>query len=313
METFRARAIVSAGGNDSERVPEQVFDVLTSREFCYLTKSQVSRYRERVVAIASLAVRRNEPIRFYYDLGGGYHASIHPGQEDLSFDVGLAELFVLSQIARFSAEVRRVYPPGVMFSLVIDNMCALLVNDIPIVRTLSYCTRLSALIREVGLADVVNVLVESQHASVADLGALQTTVVARNVSDALTRKQHDNVERFLGRLCDDAEALERTVRYRHVVDASERVLAPLIKGIRMTQRATDATICFRPFPGGASRIQCGQVVLTGSGSRTKRKFRPVLLTSGSRGYYNCRRYPFPGLLSSLIPWITYAEQLGQPR
>lgn len=306
MVAFRSPLVTHDEALDAQKVSEKVFDVLTSREYCYLSKSRASAYQESVLPTANSAVRQGEPIRFYYDLGGGYHASTNPGEEEPSFDVGLAEFFVLRQIASFSTRVRRFYSPGVRFSLVIDNMCALLINDIPLAKTLGYCARLRTLNHELGLDDVLDVLVESEHVSLGDFDRARAAARGRNSSMTLTSKQHDNVERFLGRRCDGIEALERTARYHEVIDASERLLAPLIRGVHMTQRATDTTTCFRPFPGGDSRIQCGQVVVTRS---TKQKLYPVLLTSRNRSQYACRRYRFPELLSSLIPDVTYADPL----
>jgi hypothetical protein len=306
MTAFHVPLITHDQGLNAEEVPARVFEVLTNREFCYLSKTRVSGYQESVLTAANWAVRQGEPIHFSYDLGGGYHASTHPGEEEVSFDVGLAELFVLRQISSFSTRVRRFYPAGVRFSLVIDNMCALLINDTPLVKTLGYCARLRTLIHELGLGDVLDVLVESEHVSLADFDRARAGALGRNGSMTLTKKQHDNVERFLGRRCDGIEAFGRTARYHEVMDASERLVAPLIRGVHMTQRATDTTICFRPFPGGDSRIQCGEVVLTRS---TTQKLYPVLLTSSNRGQYACRRYQFPELLSSLIHHVSYAEPL----
>jgi len=127
----------------------------------------VATYREPVLELLAASVRRREPLGFYYDIGGGYHASIRPGSEAVSFDVGLAELFVLSQAAKFAARVSRLYPVGVRFTLVVDNLCALLVNDIPVARTLGYCAALRELIRSVGLNPLIDVLVESEHFSAA--------------------------------------------------------------------------------------------------------------------------------------------------
>lgn len=286
------------------QVPDRLFNVLTHREFCYLSKTRVAPYKAGILAAVAEAQRRSTPIHFYYDLGGGYHASTLPGRDDLSFEVGLAELFVLSQIATFSARASRLHPPGVRFSLVIDNMYALLINDIPLTCTLSYCGKLRELIRELGFAGVVDVLVESEHISVADFERDLAQAGARPLPIEVTRKQHDNVERFLGRACDEAEALERTRRYGAVIGASERLLTPLISGVRMTQRATETTICFRPFPGADSRIQCGEVVVS---TNHKQKLYPMLVTSSNRPDYVLRRHHFPDLLSSAIAHVTYAE------
>lgn len=288
------------------QAPQRVFDALTNREFCYLSKTRVAPYRVNVLEAVAEAQRRGAPVHFFYDLGGGYHASTQPGQEDLSFDVGLAELLVLGQISTFAARATRFHPPGVRFSLVIDNMCALLINDIPLASTLGYCGRLRGLIQELRCDDMVDVLVESEHISVDDFQRVQAQAVAHAGPIEVTRKQHDNVERFLGRVCDPAEAAERTRRYQAVIDASERLLEPLISGVHMTQRATDITLCFRPFPGADSRIQCGEVVLT---TNAKQKLYPILMTSSNRPDYACRRYRFPELLSPAIPHVTYAEPI----
>ncbi len=303
MSGLRPLPATPAAATDSGQMPEQVFEALTSRDFCYLSKTRVAPYRPSILAHVVEARRRASPIHFFYDLGGGYHASTRPGHEDLSFEVGLAELLVLSQVSSFSARATRLYPHGVRFSLVIDNMCALLINDIPLSSTLGYCGKLRRLIRELRLDALVDVLVESEHISTSDFDRAQ----AQGATDAhpveLTRKQHDNVERFLGRPCDETEASERTRKYLSVIDVSERLLEPLIAGVHMTQRATDTTICFRPFPGADSRIQCGEVVLT---RNSKEKLHPILMTSSNRPGYSCRRYRFPDLFST-IPHVTYAE------
>jgi hypothetical protein len=289
---------------DLETVPERVFDILTSRDFCYLSKSRVAIYREGVLAPVAASVRKREPLGFYYDIGGGYHASIRPGTEAVTFEVGLAELFVLSQAAEFAARVSHVYPAGVRFTLVIDNLCALLVNDIPVARTLGYCVALRELIRSVGLGDLVDVLVESEHFSPADLERVRRAIHSAPMT--VTRKQHENVARFLGRPCDEREVLDRTRRYAEVLDASDQLLESMIPGVHMTQRATNATICFRPFPGGDSRIQCGEVAMT---RNSKLKLCPMLLTSGNVGDHEYRRYRFPEVIPAVIPHVTYADRL----
>jgi hypothetical protein len=122
----------------------------------------------------------------------------------------------------------------------------------------------------------------------------------------ITMQQHRNVERFLGRLCDEAEALDRCIRYREVCAASEHLLTPLINGVHMTQRATATTLCFRPFPGGDSRIQSGEVALrSGSGPQ----LGPILLTSANVDEYLCYRDKPMHVLPSLVDHVTYAVPL----
>jgi hypothetical protein len=288
---------------DNCRVGDAVFDLLTRRDYCYLSKSRVAPYREPAVACIESAVRRAQPIDFSYDLGAGYHASIQPGIREPSFDVGLGELFVLHQIARFARRVRNIYPPGVRFYIVIDNLCALLVNDIPVATTEAYCARFRELIEATVTSAVASLIVESEHFSVADFGDVPQA--AASEGSAVNDKARDNVARFLGRLCSESEASARMLRYRDVIAESERLLNGVIRGVHMTQRATPDTICFRPFPGADSRIQCGEVAL---GRNVKGRLCPFLLTSQNIGSYRCQRALFPEILPAVMGEITYAER-----
>ena len=289
-----------------ELIATRVFEVLTSRDFCYLSRARAAVYRDAVLTSISEAVSCNRPIPFFYDIGAGYHASIRPGKDDLLFDVGLAELLVLSQVADFAARVEEFYGGGVRFSLVIDNVCGKLVNDIPLGKTRQYCVALRQLIVNIGLERLVDVLVESEHVSAEDF-RLQPELVghSREVS-ALTPKQYENVSRFLGRACDEVEASERASRYQGILDASDRLLAPLIHGVHMTQRATNGTLCFRPFRGGDSRIQCGLVALT---KNSKGKLCPMLLTTSNVDNYVLHHHRLPSLLPAPISHVTYAERI----
>jgi hypothetical protein len=92
--------------------------------------------------------------------------------------------------------------------------------------------------------------------------------------------------------------------YSEVTTASEKLLNTLIDSVHMTQRASATTICFRPFPGGDSRIQAGEVVLLADGAK---KVRPILLTSRNIQEYSWHRdMPFACLPRS-IPHVTYAR------
>lgn len=281
--------------------PEDLFDLLTSRDFCYLSKTKVVPYREQILHHFAEAIRKQEPLRFYYDIGGGYHATARLG-EALSFDVGLGELLMLRQIALFAQAVKSLYVSGVRFSLIVDNICAFVINDIPLIQTLGYCRAFRNLIASVGLDRLVDVMVESEEVSVADFERHMVNVPEHLNTTTFTTKQHDNVERFLGWRCSEIEAKQRALKYTQVVATAEQLLGQRINGVHMTQRATSSTICFRPFPGGDSRIQCGEVALTKNGNG---KIHPILITNVKT--YLCQSYRFPDLLPSLVPSITYAE------
>jgi hypothetical protein len=301
MATFRVPGPELAHRKGS-RMAEAVFDLLTGRDYCYLSKSRVAPYRESALTSIEMAVRKGEPIDFSYDLGAGYHASIRPGTYELSFDVGLGELFVLHQIASFARRVRSVYPCGVRFHIVIDNLCALLVNDIPVTQTEGYCARFRELIEVTVTSAVVSLIVESEHFRVADFRGIPDELTP--AESAVDAKAQDNVARFLGRQCSASEASVRMQRYRAVVPESERLLSNVIRGIHMTQRATADTMCFRPFPGADSRIQCGEVAL---GRNVKGMLHPFLLTSQNAAGYRCQRALFPDILPPVIGEVTYAE------
>ena len=123
LEKLRAPARPGGGGGGTAReIAHAVFGVLTSREFCYLSKSRVAVYYEATVARLRRDIEQGRPLQFYYDIGGGCHASLDPqGRRGLGFDVGLGELCILCQIAAFHGRVLEYYAEGVEFHLVIDS------------------------------------------------------------------------------------------------------------------------------------------------------------------------------------------------
>ncbi len=256
---------------------ELVFETLTSREYCYLGRQRVTPYKASAIRNLKHSIRTGASIEFFYDLGGGYHASLEPGVQPLSFEVGLGELLVLRQIVSFATRVQAIYPPGVHFNIVIDNLCAFLVNDIPISNTESYTVRLRKLITQLGLSGLVDVLVESSIVRLSDIEAFDKPESIPE-KPLPTPDLHRNVERFLGRTCSVEEACHRLMKYEFFSAVSERALAPFVDGVHLTQRASPSTLCFRAFPGSSSRIQAGQVVLAVD---QHRRFLPMLLTSES--------------------------------
>jgi hypothetical protein len=284
----------------------EIFTILTGREFCYLSRTKTAPYREKVVGVLTGDFRREEPVRFYYDLGAGYHASIYPEESGLVFNVGFSELCVLAQIASFCNRVAEIHPPGARFVLVIDNVCGLLTNDIPLERTAAYCAELRLLIDETGMGDRVGVLVESEEFALSEYEIDRTRLAKDAAASKPSREDVENVRRFLGRWCDDSEAAERMARYRQAGEMTERRLEGVVRGVRMTQRATGGTLGFRPFPGGDSRTQVGEVAIS---PNAKGALRPILLTSRNVGRHRCTRLRYPQILPSTIRYVTYAEPI----
>ncbi len=295
-----------ASTDDPVALADEIFTILTSREFCYLSRTKTAPYRERSVALLAEDVRRGDPVRFYYDIGPGYHASVDPDELKLVFTVGFSELCVLTQVASFCNRVAAVYPPGARFFLVIDNVCGLLTNDIPLENSTAYCAELRSLIDQTAVSDRVGVLVESEEFALSEYD-MDRTRLARDAA-ALTPTPMDveNVHRFLGRRCDDAEATERMAKYMQAGELTERMLARVVRGVRMTQRATGETLGFRPFPGGDSRTQVGEVAIS---PNSKGALRPILLTSRNVARYRRTRLQYPQLLPPAVPYVTHAEPI----
>lgn len=281
----------------------QIFATQTRREFCYLSAKRVEPYRQDALSWIGQDVAEDRPVHYYYDIGGGYHASLAPGHEPLVFSPGLGELLLLRQVKRFCDRVRSMYSPGARFSLVIDNLAALLINGIPLESTQQYVAGLRTLVDELGMAGSVDLLVESEHFSAADFDRQLAEDESRTSAASPTGKVHETVERFLGRKVSAEEAATRADRWARVCAVSEQLFGTIIHGVHMTQRASPTTLCFRPFPGGDSRIQSGQVALMHGEGET---IRPVLLTSHNYRRYETQRMRFPDLLPTSVPEVICA-------
>lgn len=291
---------------DTEALAGEIFTILTSREFCYLSRSRTAPYRDDAVARMAGPIRAGEPARFYYDIGAGYHAGTDPDRPGLVFSAGFSELCILAQIASFCNRVQQIYPPGARFLLVIDNVCGLVTNGIPLASTAGYTAQLRGMIAETGMQERVGALVESEQFDPAGYVVDPVRLAADAAACDPSPEDVENVRRFLGRWCDDAEARERIARYRQAGEMTEARLAGVVDGVRMTQRATGGTLGFRPFPGGDVRMQVGEVVL---GTNAKGAIRPFLLTSRNAARYRCTRLAFPGLLPATVGHVTWAEPL----
>jgi hypothetical protein len=290
----------------AETTAEAAFAILTRREFTYLSKARASTYRASILGQLAAAAKTGQPLPFYYDIGGGYRAGIDRYRRELSFSPGLGELLALRQIALFDRHLRTVYPPGARFSLVVDNVCALLVNDIPLQRTSSYCTELRALIGALDMEAQTDLLVESEHFHPDDYQVNSHSVpVFLPGSNAI-----ENVSRFLGRTCNASEAIERIARYAAVSAETEKMLSSVIRGVRMTQRATPSTFGFRSFPGGDSRIQSGDVIL---GYCRRGRIEPRLVTSQSHLSASIRQIDISDLLplpGGHVGYVMVSDETG---
>ena len=124
---------------------EAAFDLLTSRDFCYLSRTKTAPYRDEVLELIRRRTAEGEALRIFFDIGPGYHATTRPGLKPLNFNTGLSELLILYQISSFSKRLAEFYPPAAHFWLVVDNICGLRTNDIALELSEGYCMRLRGL------------------------------------------------------------------------------------------------------------------------------------------------------------------------
>jgi hypothetical protein len=289
---------------DNPALANEIFSLLTSRAFCYLGRNKAECYRDAVVASLRRRMATGEAFRFFYDIGPGCHATTRPGILPLSYDVGLSELLMLGQVNGLCRRLGELYQPGGRFFLVIDNLCALRTNDIPLDRTEVYANQLRILIKELHMSSRVDLIVESEVFELVDYDRLLADVEGEPLLAEPSPAAVDNVARFLGRPCTVTEAAERMERYRRASLVTGLLLDRLVQGVHMTQRATGATLGFRPFPGGDQRTQAGELVISRG---SKGQLRPMLLTSRNVDDYACVRLELSDVLPAPVTYVTFAS------
>ena len=245
-------------GASPEDIAGLVFRTISGRRFCYLSRKRSAVYREAMVQAVAKDISSGKPIHFYYDIGGGYHAGINPNELSPTFAPGLGELLIVRQISSLAQKIRLFYSEGIRFTLVIDNLCALLVNDIPLEKTEAFVAGLRKMLHSLNSPVDIAVLVESEYFSRDDYEREAHMFMESFPDD---NNATANFSRFLGRRCSALEASKRIAAYEQVSPQTDRNINSMVDGIRMTQRATPFTFPFRPFPGSDSRIQTGELAL----------------------------------------------------
>lgn len=304
MAELRAPVVAASTVPPTEELADEIFSLVTSREFCYLSRTRTAQYREGTVQLMRRRIGLAEPFRFFYDIGPGYHASLHPGVDPLRFHLGLSELLILAQIAKLCRGIKELYEHGARFWLVVDNLCGLRTNDIPVDRTEHYCADLRTLIDGLGLDDRVELIVESETFALDEYDRRLSQLPVAPIADPPTPQAVANVARFLGRPCTVDEAAERIERYSRTGAVTDGLIDALVRDVHMTQRATGATLGFRPYPGGDARTQAGEVMLVRS---QKGRLRPTLITSQNVDAYDITELTFPDVLPPTIRSVFFAE------
>lgn len=239
-------------------IAEDILKILLSHDFNHQSRGRVAHLIPDLLVSIADAVKSGERLPIYFLYGGGYRAAV--GESSLApvFAPDITELMLIYQIAKLEQKIRMVYPPGVSFSLVINNGVAAFVNAIPIAQTNDYVRRLRLLIKRLGADSAVWVLNQSE------LGDFAPDMVACEIlpKGEIDPVDHAIVQRFLGRRCSVEEACWRFAAYEKaetVWGAKLRSIVGARSAVFCRQVAHPASLSFRPFPGGAIRVQNGTV------------------------------------------------------
>lgn len=236
----------------------QISEILSQRDFNFQSRGRLTSQLEKARENLQRQLQSGGALKFFLLYNGGYRASPLADSSSLIFEPDQTELLLLYQVALLHEKIRAVYQPGIQFFIVINNGVGLWVNDIPLARTASYASKLRDMIRWLGAAGRVEVLVQSELPKFEAgnvLGPVDPTAL-------LSDKEHRLVERFLGRECSIAEASHRHALYTVAEDQWAQDLSALVTNhdaLVFRQVAHADMLSFRPFPGAAIRIQNGSL------------------------------------------------------
>lgn len=248
----------AAAGPSPKAIAEQILRVLLSHEFNYQSRGRLAHLVPDLLAGFERVIGSGRKLPVYFLFHGGYRAKVGGPALAHTFAPDITELLLIQQVARLERRIRAIYPPGVRFAIVINNGVAAHTNGIPYALTSGYVRGLRRLIARLGADQTVWVL---EQAELGDFGAKMhaVEVVPKAQIDPV---DHGVVERFLGRTCSSEEACLRLATYERaegVWGAEIRAIVAAQDGFFCRQVAHPACLSFRPFPGGAIRVQNGSV------------------------------------------------------
>jgi hypothetical protein len=278
---------------------EAIIGILLRHEFNHQSRGRVAHLLPAVHRAIVAQVAGREPIQFFMSYNGGYRATNRPDfSRPLGFDAAATELLLLFMIARLKDRLRSVYPPGMVCHVVLNNGVAHYVNDIPIRHTEDYARQLEEMVVALGGQNDVRVLLQSR---LGDFAARMSSVGVYP-AETIDAVSHHNIERFLGRPCTAAEARMRLGRYAPAETEWSTELREIVaaaNGIRFLQVASPHFLSFRPFPGGATRAQTGQIGFKINSG----KVVPVLVTTNTFWQADVLATPvcWPSVLTSGAP------------
>ena len=258
--------------NNFQVSAEDIYSILISKEFNYQSKNKILHLKDFSIHIIEKNIELKKPIPLFYSVGGGYKATINKEcLSDLNFSLGLGELLIIYQICKLEEKIKKIYEPGIIFNIIIDNGVANFVNGIPIDKTQRYAESYEKLIKILGKSDSIRLIVQTRDMNWENESNNIQIGKAREITD----DEYCNILRFIGHECSREEAVVYQARYSAAMDFSAKLIKKHIGDeIWMLQYSNGKSLTFRSFPGGAARIQAGDIAL----KIENEKVRPFLLS-----------------------------------
>lgn len=251
--------------------PAAILALLQHHEFNYQSKGKTAHLAPALLETFAGLIAADRPLPIYFLYHGGYRTDVRGGALAHTFAPDQTELMLLWQVARLKARLDLIHAPGLRFAIVINNGVAFHTNGIPYDRTNAYVAHLRRMIERLGAQDHVQVL---NQAELGDFSAHMARVEVLPKA-TITEAEHGIVERFLGRRCSLEEASLKIATYERaeaVWGAEVRAIVAEAGGFFCRQIGHPACLSFRPFPGGAIRVQNGAVTFRLEGGTVKPAF-----------------------------------------
>ena len=272
-------------------------ETLIHRVFNYQSRAHLEPLLRQTQVQIAHHIEAGQPLKLFFLYNGGYRASPLSTESPLVFEPDPTELMLLYQIALLQEKVTALYRPGIQFFIVINNGVAAWVNDIPLQATAHYAKQFRQMIQWIGASDSVKLLLQSELSGFNPHPVFNPT----QPLNPLSSKDHHVVERFLGRPCNTREAAFRQALYVSAEAQWAQDLSPIVhahQGVLMKQVAHPRMLSFRPFPGGATRIQNGTLGF----KEVSEQLHPKLITTVTTQAATVK----------VVPWVSPWVSQGSP-
>lgn len=265
---------------------ESIVKILTQRIFNFQSKKNITKLMFHAKENFASQIKNGLPMNLFLLYNGGYRASYHPNDFSIVLSPDLTEAMLLYQITMLQQKVSEIYPLGIQFTIIINNGVAEWVNNIPKHQTEAYVYELRKMIQHFGVSSFIKVMVQSELNGYHSHKSFNVI----NPKD-ISEKEHQIVERFLGRKCTRKEAAFRATLYDLAEQNWAETLMSIIKkenALPLRQVSHPNMLSFRAFPGAAIRSQNGSF-----GFEFKdNKLLPKLITSEGISRFGITYLPF---------------------